>query len=119
MALGWKTSSKDVNSSELKTIEMNLKAVEEQKKQVIYQLGEIFYNANKDVEGLDEAYRKKIDTVCKLDYNYKVWQNRRMKMQGMRTCIGCGNVLPYDSFFCNKCGAKLEAVAEELVLIQE
>ena len=119
MALGWKSSGKDVNSSELRTIEMNLKAVEDQKKAVIYQLGELFYQANKDSETLDDAYRKKIESINKLDYNHKVWINRKMKINGMRTCEGCGNILPYDSFFCNKCGAKLEAVAEELVLIQE
>ena len=59
-----------------------------------------------------------VDDIKKLEFNRKVWINRKMKLQGMRICEGCGNVLPYESVFCNRCGIKLEPVAEELVELE-
>ena len=32
------------------------------------------------------------------------------KIQGLRQCEKCGNVLPVDSGFCNKCGDKLPPI---------
>ena len=63
------------------------------------------------------AYTEKVDTIKKLEYNSKVWNNRKLKTQGLRMCENCGNTLPYDSSFCNKCGYKLQPVSEELVII--
>ena len=85
-----------------------------QRKNLIYQLGEAFYKANKKNEDVDATYKVMVDNINKLEDNRKVWINRKMKLQGMRFCDGCGNVLPYESCFCNRCGVKLEPVAEEL-----
>ncbi|MBQ2184253.1 MAG: hypothetical protein II399_06405 [Lachnospiraceae bacterium] len=114
MAFGAK---KDTTSAEVKSIELSLKQVEESKKNMIYQLGELYYESNKDNESIDEIYKEKVDTIKKLEYNCKVWNNRKLKTQGLRMCENCGNTLPYDSSFCNKCGYKLQAVSEELVII--
>ena len=114
MALGLK---KDTASAEVKSIEMSLKQVEDSKKRAIYQLGELFYESNKDNESVDDLYKEKVDTIKKLEYNSKVWNNRKLKTQGLRMCENCGNTLPYDRSFCNKCGYKLQAVSEELVII--
>ena len=108
---------KENASAEVKTIEVSLKQTEDMKKEMIYELGEIFFEANKDNESVDEIYKDKVDTIRKLEYNCKVWNNRKLKTQGMRMCENCGNTLPYDSSFCNKCGYKLKAVSEELVII--
>lgn len=116
--MAW-SPKKDSNSSEIKAIDNSLRQVEERKKNMIYQLGELYYQSNKDNESIDDSFKSKIDTINKLEYNSKVWNNRKLKTQGMRVCDGCGNILPYESFFCNRCGAKLDAVAEELVIIQE
>lgn len=116
--MAW-SPKKEINSSEIKSIENSLKQVEERKKNMIYQLGEMYYEGNKDNDNIDETYKSKVDVINKLEYNRKVWNNRKLKTQGLRTCEGCGNVLPYESFFCNRCGLKLDVVAEELVIIQE
>ncbi len=116
--MAW-SPKKDASSSEIKAIENSMRQVEDRKRNMIFQLGELFYQTNKDNDGIDEAYKGKVDIINKLEYNSKVWNNRKLKTQGMRTCDGCGNVLPYESFFCNRCGAKLEPVAEELVIIQD
>ncbi|MCR4647703.1 MAG: hypothetical protein K5776_01345 [Lachnospiraceae bacterium] len=108
---------KDSNSAELKSIENSLKQTENAKKEMIYQLGEIFYDANRDNEGIDDIYKDKVDTIKKLEYNLNVWNNRKLKSQGLRICDNCGNPLPYDSSFCNKCGCKLQPVQEEPVII--
>ena len=47
MAFGAK---KDTTSAEVKSIELSLKQVEESKKNMIYQLGELYYESNKDNE---------------------------------------------------------------------
>lgn len=108
---------KEPVTSEMKSIDQSIKMVEDQKKKMLYQLGEAFYDANKDNETLDESYKDKVDIIKKLEYNYKVWNNRKLKTQGLRMCENCGNTLPYDSSFCNKCGYKLKPVSEELVII--
>lgn len=112
-------AKKDGTGAEIKSIENSLRVVNERKNDMIYKLGELYYQQFKDAEIIDEEFKNKVDTINKLDYNCKVWENRKLKTQGMRRCDGCGNILPYESFFCNKCGVKLDAVAEELVIIQD
>lgn len=116
--MGW-LEKKDAPNAEVKSIENELRLVEDDKKKRIYDLGESFYAANKDNESLEDEFAKQVDTINKLEYNCKVWNNRKLKTQGLRVCDNCGNILPYDSFFCNRCGDKLEPVAEELVIIQD
>ena len=116
--MGWKAQT-DINSAEAKKIEASIMQVDTQKKNMIYQLGESYYKANKEKDDVDSAYKNYIVNINNLEYNRKVWINRKMKLQGMRICEGCGNVLPYESCFCNRCGVKLEAVAEELMIIQD
>ena len=110
-------AKKDTASAEVRQIELSLKQVEDTKKEMIYQLGELFYETNRDNESIDEYYKEKVDTIKKLEYKCKVWNNKQLKTPGLRMCENCGNTLPYDSSFCNKCGYKLQAVSEELVII--
>lgn len=116
--MGWKAQN-EINSVDAKKIEASIMQVDTQKKNMIYQLGESYYKANKANDDVDATYKNIIVNINNLEYNRKVWINRKMKLQGMRICEGCGNVLPYESCFCNRCGIKLEAVAEELMIIQE
>lgn len=114
--MAWKAQN-EISSADAKRIDGSIMQVDTQKKNMIFQLGEAYYKANKENEDVEEAYKVAIDSINKLEYNRKVWINRKMKLQGMRICEGCGNVLPYESCFCNRCGIKLEAVAEDLLEI--
>lgn len=116
--MGWKAQN-EINSADAKKIEASIMQVDTQKKNMIYQLGESFYKANKENDDVEPTYKNYISNINNLEYNRKVWINRKMKLQGMRICEGCGNILPYESCFCNRCGVKLEAVAEELMIIQD
>lgn len=116
--MAWKKQA-DGNQNELRVMDDQIRRVEEDKRKITYQLGEAFYQANKDNDEVEEAYREQVDTINKLEYNRMIWLNRKLKLQGMRSCENCGNTLPFESLFCNKCGVKLEAVAEELVIIPE
>ena len=111
--MAWKAQN-EISSSDAKRIDNAIAQVDGQRKNLIYQLGEAFYKANKKNEDVDATYKVMVDNINKLEDNRKVWINRKMKLQGMRFCDGCGNVLPYESCFCNRCGVKLEPVAEEL-----
>ncbi len=115
--MAWKAQN-EISASDAKRIDGSILQVDNQKKNMIYQLGEAFYKANKDNESVDGDYKTAIDNINKLEFNRKVWINRKMKLQGMRICEGCGNVLPYESAFCNRCGIKLEPVAEELMELE-
>ncbi len=115
--MAWKAQN-EISATDAKRIDGSILQVDNQKKNLIYQLGEAFYKANKDnAEAVDE-YKVAIENINKLEFNRKVWINRKMKLQGMRICEGCGNVLPYESAFCNRCGIKLEAVAEDLLELE-
>lgn len=111
--MAWKAQN-EISSSDAKRIDGSIMQVDAQKKNLIFQLGEAYYKANMNNEDVESAYKVTIDNINKLEYNRKVWINRKMKLQGMRFCDGCGNALPYESCFCNRCGVKLEPVAEEL-----
>ncbi len=115
--MAWKAQN-EISPSDAKRIDGSILQVDTQKKNMIYQLGEAYYKANKDNVDVDADYKLTIDNINKLEFNRKVWINRKMKLQGMRICEGCGNVLPYESVFCNRCGIKLEAVAEELMELE-
>ncbi len=115
--MGWKAQA-ELSPSDAKRIDGSILQVDNQKKNTIYQLGEAYYNAMKDSSDVAVEYSTLIENIKNLEYNRKVWINRKMKLQGMRICESCGNVLPYESGFCNRCGVKLEAVAEELVELQ-
>lgn len=115
--MAWKAQN-EISSADAKRIDANILQVDTQKKNMVYQLGEAFYKANKDCGDVEETYKSMVDDIKKLEFNRKVWINRKMKLQGMRICEGCGNVLPYESVFCNRCGIKLEPVAEELVELE-
>ena len=114
--MAWKAQN-EISSTDAKRIDTSIMQVDTQKKNMIYQLGESYYKANKDNADVEESYKAVIDNINKLEFNRKVWINRKMKLQGMRICEGCGNILPYESVFCNRCGIKLEAVAEDLLEI--
>lgn len=115
--MAWKAQN-EISSADAKKIDGSIMQVDTQKKNMIFQLGEAYYKANKDNSDVDEAYKITIQNINTLEFNRKVWINRKMKLQGMRICEGCGNVLPYESVFCNRCGIKLEPVAEELKELQ-
>ena len=116
--MAWRAQN-EISATDAKRIDGSILQVDSQKKNMIYQLGEAFYKANKDNENVDADYKVAIDNINKMEFNRKVWINRKMKLQGMRICEGCGNVLPYESAFCNRCGVKLEAVAEDLLELTE
>ena len=115
--MAWKPQN-DVAMAEIKKIDGFIAQVETDKKDMIYQIGETFFKKYKDSENMDEELKILVDNIKISDTNRKVWINRQMKLQGLRICEGCGNVLPYDSMFCNRCGIKLGPVAEDLVQLK-
>lgn len=116
---GWMKKTETSNQVDTRSFDASIKQVDDQRRRVIYSLGEEFFKDNKNCENLPESYKNKIDMINKLEYNHKVWFNRKLKAMGMRRCEGCGNELPYESYFCNRCGMKLAPVAEELVIVSE
>ena len=71
-------------------------------------LGEKYYNENKDSDDEDIVkIREMLDEITDME-------KKNAEIRGGRRCPKCGAVIPIDSGFCNKCGAKLnESIFEE------
>ena len=71
-------------------------------------LGEQYYNDNRD--SMDEKIVEIKEALSEIIDMEKQYANLR----GGRRCPKCGAVVPIDSGYCNKCGAKLdESIFEE------
>ncbi len=81
--------------------------------QLVLQVGQMFLDANKDLEG--SPYEENAKAIMAIDKETDFLEKRKLAVQGLRKCEKCGNILVLDSSFCNKCGEKLEPLfAEEM-----
>lgn len=56
------------------------------------------------------AYFQKIQNLCR---EREGIEKRKLASKGLRKCSVCGQVIPLDSAFCNKCGEKLPPLNED------
>lgn len=69
-------------------------------------VGEIFLKQSGD--NLEREYVPHVNEVKKLLEQKKTLERNKLAAQGLRLCESCHQVIPLDSVFCNKCGAKME-----------
>lgn len=106
-------------SAEMRQIIKNIASVEEEIQEKIFQLGQMYYEKNKDNKEIEPDFYAQLDLITKLDENRKSFYMNKLRLEGKMMCANCGTVIPYGSIFCNVCGKKAnekqesEAVGEE------
>ncbi len=99
--------------TEMDRVMENINQTENEIRGRIYQLGEMFYQANKEKDQgeVDEQYYAVIDLVNKLEQNRRGYYKNKLRLEGQMMCEHCGAVIPYGSMFCNVCGQRADGQA--------
>ena len=58
----------------------------------------------------DSSFQPMLEEYTSLQKEVEEQEVQKLAVQGLRKCEACGNVLPLESAFCNKCGIKLEPI---------
>ncbi len=96
--------------TEMDRVMENIAQTENEIRGRIYQLGEMYYQANKakDRGEVDEQYYAVIDLVNKLEQNRVGYYKNKLRLEGQMMCEHCGATIPYGSMFCNVCGQRAD-----------
>lgn len=78
----------------------------ERVQQKFTQLGSMFYRDNMNNDNLEESYKEVIELVKKLDENRKSFYAHKLRLEGNMMCMNCGEIIPYGSVYCSKCGKR-------------
>lgn len=98
------------NLPEVESCVKQLEAKKEKKKELIYQMGQIYVESADMKTVAGTAYEEAFSQLKQIEEEITVLEKRKLAVQGLRKCEKCGNVLVLDSAFCNMCGEKLEAL---------
>lgn len=98
----------DKNEKQIKKIDKSLEQIESQIHENILEIGQLFYETNKEKGGYDSIYQKGMDAIRQLEADRIKLYGERLKLQGLMQCEQCGSIIPYGSAFCNSCGQKQE-----------
>lgn len=83
-----------------------LKELNTNKTRLMLEIGRKYYEEHKELplKGID--YAQEVEEILAADKETVIVEMRKLALQGLRKCTACGNILPLDSMFCNKCGEK-------------
>ncbi len=94
--------------TEVERVEQNMAQAEAEIQQKFTQLGSMFYKDNSDNDDLSESYKEMIETIKKLDQNRKGFYTHKLRLEGNMMCASCGEIIPYGSVYCTKCGKRAD-----------
>jgi len=92
--------------TEMDRVMENLRQAEGELQQKIYQLGQMYYEDNKNTIDTESKYYALVDLITKIDENRKGFFRNKLRLEGQMLCENCNAVIPYGSMFCNHCGKK-------------
>lgn len=98
--------------TEMERVMINITKIESEIQQKIFQLGQMYYEENKNNSEIEEKYFVLVDLISKLDLNRKGFYKNKLRLEGQMMCENCGSVLPYGSVYCNVCGKKADEKQE-------
>lgn len=101
--------------TEMDRVMENIAQVENELQQRIFQLGQMYYEDNKNSNSLEEKYFAQVDLINKLSMNRKGFYKNKLRLEGQMLCEKCGAIIPYGSMFCNICGGKLDEKQESVI----
>ena len=111
--MAFNTKKAEGANPEVAEFERRLGTLEQDKKAVMYQVGELYVSQNDVISAAGTAFEPLMQKISEIEKEAEVLEKRILSVQGLRKCEKCGNVLPLESAFCNKCGEKLEALFEQ------
>ena len=91
---------------EVAECDAKLNALAQQKRNLIYHMGELFVGLNNATTVAGTEYESTWKELEKNALETDSTSKRRLAVQGLRKCDKCGFILALDSVFCNKCGEK-------------
>ena len=102
------------NESELRKCNDRFKELEGKIAAAYGEIGKKFYEENKDARLQESMYQELVNSVTAMYKEQNVIEKKILALQDLRKCAKCGNVLSLDSVFCNKCGARLDELPQEI-----
>ncbi len=94
--------------TEMERVMENIAQVEKEIQQRIFQLGQMYYENNKNQITGDPQFAGIVDLVNKLDLNRQGYYKNKLRLEGQMMCENCGSVIPFGSMYCNVCGKKAD-----------
>ena len=98
---------------ELAECQKKMNDLVKEKAELVSILGNLYLKNNTVESSVGTPYEEVMKSIDGNANAYKLAEKRYLFIQGRRKCEHCGNVLPADSGFCNKCGEKLEPLFEQ------
>lgn len=98
--------------SEVERVRQNMVQIETEIQQKFMQLGAIFFKDHLEDDQLEESYKEIVDQVKKLDQNRKGFHSHMLRLEGNMMCVNCGEIIPYGSVYCSKCGKRADGTEE-------
>ncbi len=89
--------------------EKSIEDANAKKRELIFQIG-AQYSIKYTPETSEKDFEPYLTEIHKLDEKISNLEVKKLAIQGLRKCEKCGNILPVDSAFCNKCGDKLDPI---------
>lgn len=94
--------------TEMDMVMENIVQTEEELRQKIFQLGQMFFDDHKNDDNPSDRYYGIIDQINKLDQNRQGFYKNKLRLEGKMICVNCGAAIPYGSIFCSFCGKKAD-----------
>lgn len=94
--------------TEMDMVMENIARTEEELRQKIFQLGQMFFDDHKNDDNPSDRYYDMIDQINKLDQNRMGFYKNKLRLEGKMICENCGAAIPYGSIFCSSCGKKAD-----------
>ena len=105
-----KKNDTQATNPEIVAFESKLEELEQQKKDVIFDIGMNYVEKNTLESVAGTEYARFLRQLEEIEKEKVVLSKRILSVQGLRKCENCENILPLDSAFCNKCGEKLQTL---------
>lgn len=98
--------------SEMDRVMESITQTESELRQKLFQLGQTYYENNKDKKEIENPYAQMVEQITKLDQNRKAFYKNKLRLDGLMICENCGKTIPYGSVYCSECGKKADEKQE-------